>query len=277
MHQSLITRKFVRNPYIVKIAWKDIMTICGILQISSFIRSKKTFIPSGTVIVSLQPLNLQKRFNYLMCNKIKTIIIEDENILRDMLVKALSLTEGFEVLGDWEDGESALKNLEKASPDIAIVDYRLPGMDGIEFARKVSLCCPGIKTLILTADRRETLVKKAFNAGATGFLYKEARFDELMFAIKAVGRGDTYLYTGLIKDIIILKDTWVEEESLAPECVTILKLASKGLANKEIADRMKISLDTVKYRFEQILKTLNARDRTNAVVKALQMGIIDVK
>jgi len=213
-----------------------------------------------------------------MCSKIKTILIEDESVLRDMLVRLLSEAEEFEVVGSWKDAESALENVDGIHPDVAVIDFRLPGMDGIELTRKLIERWPNIKALILTADRREALIRKAFNAGATGFLYKEARFDELLFAIKAVGRGSTYLYTELVKDIIILREGFMEEEEeLTPECISILRLAAKGCANKEISIRLRMTGDTVKYKLAHIMKVLKAKDRTNAVFKALKLGLIDLK
>jgi DNA-binding NarL/FixJ family response regulator len=211
-----------------------------------------------------------------MRSKIKTIVIEDENLLREMLVKLLSGADELEIIGDWKDAESTLDSLNEASPDVAIIDYHLPGMDGIELTRKLVECCPGIKTLILTADMHEALIKKAFSAGAAGFLNKAAQSDEVIFAIKAVGKGLSYLCANIAKDIVLLKENYVEEE-LSPEDISILKLIGKGFLNKEIADQLKISESTVKYKLEQIIKTLKARDRTNALLKALQMGIISLR
>jgi len=212
-----------------------------------------------------------------MCSRIKAIVIEDESVLRDMLVRLLSEADEFEVIGSWKDAESALKNLDGVHPDVAVIDFRLPGIDGIEFTRKLIERWPDVKALILTADRRETLIKRAFKAGATGFLYKEARFDELLFAIKAVGRGSTYLYTELVKDIIILRENFLEEDELSPDCISLLRLAARGFANKEIAEHLKMSRDTVKSKLAHIMKVLKAKDRTNAVFKALQLGLIDLK
>lgn len=209
-----------------------------------------------------------------MHKKIKTIIIEDENLLREMFVRLLSDADEFEVIGDWKDAESALINLENTSPDVAVIDYRLPGMNGIELTKKLSERCPNIKTLILTADMRISLAEKAFSAGAAGFMNKASCIEEILFAIKTVGKGSTYLYTGLVKDIVLFKGNHVEER-LSPECVSILKLFAEGFENKEIAERLNIPQDTIKYRFAQIKKALNARDRTNALYKAMKMGIID--
>jgi len=209
-----------------------------------------------------------------MRKKIKTIIIEDENVLREMFVRILSEADGFEVIGDWKDAESALINIERVSPDVAIVDYRLPGMNGIELTKKLSERCPGIKTLILTADMRSSLAEKAFSAGATGFLNKATGLEELFFAIKTVGKGSTYLCTDLVKDVVLFKASHVEE-GLSPECISILKLFAEGFENKEIGERLQIPQDTLKYRFAQIKKVLDARDRTNALYKAMKMGIID--
>jgi DNA-binding NarL/FixJ family response regulator len=213
-----------------------------------------------------------------MRNKIKTIVIEDENLLREMFVMFISGAAELEVIGDWKDAESALENLDNTSPDIAIVDYHLPGMDGVELTRKLVERCPGIKTLILTAEMQETsLVKRAFDAGATGFLHKAAQIDELLFAIKAVGRGSSYLYTDIVKNVVLLREDHVEEKVLSQEDISILKMIGKGFANKEMADQLKIPQSTLKYKLERILKTLKARDRANALLKALQMGVISLR
>ncbi|MHC9544130.1 MAG: response regulator transcription factor [Vulcanimicrobiota bacterium] len=138
-----------------------------------------------------------------MKKKIRITVIEDIKVMRELLAHRLQLTDEFDVKGQWKDAESALKSFRSKTADVAVVDYLLPGMNGIEFARKARLEFPDLKTIILTVDGSIQHVREAFRAGVSGYLIKDTSVEEMIFAIKAVSRGKMYVCTELIKELVM--------------------------------------------------------------------------
>jgi len=217
-----------------------------------------------------------------MQNRINVIIIEDHTILRELLAESLTAKNGISVVGQWKDAENALVHLTDKRVDIAIVDNYLPypGMSGIDFTMRACAQCPSLKVIILTMDANERVVRKAFQAGAAGYVLKTAPVEELKFAIRAVLRGQSYISTELTRCILFDADPSQngQNESLNPDDDTVLMLekARDGLSNKAIADLLGIPISMVKARFARLMKRLNAKDRTETVVIAMRKGIINI-
>jgi len=138
-----------------------------------------------------------------MKKKIRVMVIEDIKVMRELLTHQLQLNDEFDVKGQWKDAESALKSIRSKSADVAVVDYRLPGMDGIEFTRKARQHFPELRVIILTVDGTIEHIREAFRAGASGYLIKDVSVEEMIFAIKAVNRGKMYVCTDLIKELVM--------------------------------------------------------------------------
>jgi DNA-binding NarL/FixJ family response regulator len=214
-------------------------------------------------------------------DKIKIVLIDDHSILRETLVIALNMEAGFEVVGHWDNAEDGLKFFETASADVAVVDNKLPGMNGIVFTRKLKAVNPAVKILLLSMITKEDKVFEALESGASGYLPKEVSISELIQAIKNIHNGDIYLDNTIMKNMVTyfaqLKDPSLKKSLLSAEQITILNLAADGMTNKEIADRLDINLPTVKLRFQEIFKLLDARHRTHAIVKAAKLGILSLE
>jgi len=187
---------------------------------------------------------------------------------------------GIVVTAQCRDAESALQLLPDQRVDIAIVDNYLPypGMSGIEFTKRARARCPSLKVIILTMDANEKMVRKAFEAGASGYVLKTAPVEELRFAISTVLRGQSFVCTELTRCMLFDMGSFqkrnIENLDTDGEAVFMLEKARDGLTNKAIANLLGLSLTVVKTRFSRLMKRLNAKDRTEAVVIAMQKGII---
>jgi DNA-binding NarL/FixJ family response regulator len=210
---------------------------------------------------------------------IKLIVVDDHTILREALVNTLSEEKDIKISGHWTNGEEAIDFLKSEKFHVAILDYKLPGISGIETARELSKINPAVKSIILTmyADEREIL--KAFNNGVVGYLAKECSINELVSAIRSVYYGSVVVSANMINNIVKSHTGFYRavpyQNPLTVEETKILKLASNGYVNKEIAEKMGLSLGLVKFRIREILMKLEARDRTHAVIKAFKKGLLD--
>jgi DNA-binding NarL/FixJ family response regulator len=210
--------------------------------------------------------------------KISLIIIEDHTILRELLVRELDREDHIDVIGNWADAESALKALKSASPDVAIVDNILPGMNGLTFTEKALVIKPDMKILFLSMCIDKQTIVRAFKAGAVGYLPKDVTTKELLDAISAIQAGETFLsprITRKILDMLMVPQTEKnQDEILTQEQLRMLKLASKGFTNKEIASTLGVPVTTIKSRFFDVCKKLNTRDRTHTVTEVIKMGLL---
>lgn len=210
-----------------------------------------------------------------MSEHISLIVLEDQTILRETLSAYISTFDGLIVLGNFRDAESALKFIARHPANVAIVDLKLPGIDGIEFTIRAREVCPDMRCIILTLLEQEWRISRALEAGAAAFLSKDIQMEELVFAIRAVFRGDAFISPKLTRSFVTFKTHSAPEKyGLSIDCIAMLKLAREGVSNKEIANHLGFTLPLVKHRFTEILKKLEARDRTHAVMTAVRKGLI---
>ena len=210
-------------------------------------------------------------------------IIDDHTIVRESIAKALGQEADFEIVGSWSSAEQAIAFLESGgSFDLAVVDYRLPGMDGIAATRRMREMRPEIQVIILSMYCREEYILEAFEAGVMAFLPKETSVAELADAIRTVLKGESVLSPRITRQLIEfcqrLKqgDGQTAVPALSQQHVQILRLAGFGYANKEIADRLGLNVNTVKLRLKEAFTRLDARDRTHAVITALRLGLFEI-
>ncbi len=209
----------------------------------------------------------------------RIVLVDDHRIVREAIARSLASEEGFRIVGSWSDAEAALSYLESGDFDLAILDYSLPGMDGVTATRRILQERPGVRTLILSMHCNESLVLEAFESGVRAFLPKDCSVGELTEAIRTVLEGGTVISPRIASNLIAfcrrLRDGDGQQASnpLTSIQLEILRLAASGYANKEIADRTGLPLNTVKLRLKEIFVRLNARDRTHAVLVALRMGL----
>ena len=204
---------------------------------------------------------------------IKILLVDDEMLIRRGLKALLKLEESLEIVGEAENGEIAISQVEKLLPDVVLMDVRMPVMDGVAATREISRGFPQIKVLILTTFNDDEYVTQALKYGAAGYLLKDTPSEELALAIRFVDKGYTQLGPGIGKKAmtqipITAADPPQSWQELTPREKEILKLIASGASNREIARSLYISEKTVKNYVTSILGKLNLRDRTQAAIFA---------
>jgi DNA-binding NarL/FixJ family response regulator len=210
--------------------------------------------------------------------KIKLILIEDQTILRETLAEILQKEDDIEIAGVWESAEDIIDILDDINADVAIVDNFLPGMDGITLTKKIRKKRQDLKIILMSIMTREESIFEAFEAGISGYLSKDVSINELVQSIRSVAYGETVISRQIsgsfIKYCSDLKKGKKQQNILSDEQKQIIQLAKDGYINKEISERLEMSLSMVKFNFREICRKLGARDRTQAVIKAIEMNLI---
>jgi DNA-binding NarL/FixJ family response regulator len=204
---------------------------------------------------------------------IRILIVDDHPVVRDGLRIMLESQPDFQVLGEAADGAAALKLVEAQQPDLILMDLRMPVMDGVAATRLIKSRQPGIQVLVLTTYDSDADILPAIEAGATGYLLKDAAREDLYHAIRAAARGETVL-APLVASRLVGRIRLPVDEKLSSRELEVLGLVANGLSNFEIADRLHLSQATVKSHLIHIFGKLGVSDRTAAVTAALQRGLI---
>jgi DNA-binding NarL/FixJ family response regulator len=179
---------------------------------------------------------------------------------------------GIEVAGRARDGDEALTKIEARKPDVAVVDLRMPRLSGVEIARRAARSSPETGVILYTAYGERALLTEALDAGARGFVLKEAPLDDLVRAVETVAAGGTYVDPVLAG---VLASTSAEDvPSLTQRERDVLRLLADGLSNEEIGKRLFISPETVRTHIRKAMDKLDADTRTQAVAKALRQSLI---
>jgi DNA-binding NarL/FixJ family response regulator len=208
----------------------------------------------------------------------KVIICDDQAIVRDGLVMLLKLEKDIEVVGTASDGSEAVEIASKKSPDLVLMDLKMPVMNGVEATRQIRLNYPRIKVLVLTTYDDDEWVFDAVRAGAAGYLLKDTPRAELISAIRGTLTGKSYIDPGVAGKLLDLaasrqtQPTNILSEKLTEREIQILHLVAKGLSNTAIAERLFLSEGTVRNHVSAILSKLGVTDRTQAAVVAIQHG-----
>lgn len=222
-----------------------------------------------------------------MTDPIKIIIVDDQVLFREALNTLLSVHQEFEVVGEAGNGEEAVTMATIRSPDIILMDLRMPIMDGVEATRKIKEMNENAKVIVLTTFDDDDDVLNALRAGAVGYLMKDVSSDKLFEAIYSANRGEYFLLPSITAKVVselsrIPANITVSHgaqnegliEPLSNRELEILNLVAKGKNNREIAADLVIAEGTVKNHLSSILGKLGARDRIQAVLKARELTII---
>jgi len=211
-------------------------------------------------------------------SKKRLIVIEDHTILRETLVVSLNMEDDLEVKGHWETAEEALEALQSIDFDVAIVDKMLPGMNGVEFVRRMKEQRPTARAMMLSMDKLEESVAEAFSAGADGYMAKDTSTSKLIEAIRKVAGGERVLAENLTRRVIDFYSGTGRKPDfsvvLNEEELLMLRKASEGDTNKEIGWSLGLKLSAIKARFHEIYRKLSVRDRASAVMKAIKLGLL---
>ncbi|MFF9912507.1 response regulator [Streptomyces sp. NPDC013457] len=215
---------------------------------------------------------------------IRVLIADDQMMVRQGFTVLLNAEPGIEVVGQAVDGDDAVARSAELTPDVVLMDIRMPGTGGIEATRSLtSVAGSAVKVLVLTTFDLDEYVYEALRAGASGFLLKDASAEELAHAVRVVAAGDALLAPHITKRLIAefsrlsaaprapLKD---RVGALTERETEVLALIANGLSNAEIAARLVLAEQTVKTHVSRILIKLGLRDRTQAAVHAYDIGLV---
>jgi len=211
-------------------------------------------------------------------DKIKVLLVDDHAIMRDGIKALLSIHDDIEIVGEASEGKEAIELAQELAPDVAIMDIGMPGMDGLEATRRLTKRNPRIKVLVLTQHDNKEYIFSTIKAGAAGYVPKKALGLELVSAIRAVCRGDSFLYPSAAK--ILIEDYRQQAEkgdpydSLTGREREILKLIAEGHTSREIADALFISLKTVQGHRTKIMEKLDLHNRTELIKYAMRKGLV---
>ncbi|SDR67798.1 response regulator transcription factor [Opitutus sp. GAS368] len=201
---------------------------------------------------------------------VRILVVDDHFIVRMGLIALINTEPDLAVIGETDDGDQAIALFEKLKPDLVLMDLRMPRRSGTEATRHIRQMAPAARVLMLSAFDGDADIHAALEAGAHGYVLKSATGEDLIPAIRAVAAGKRWIPREVATR---LKSRNAYEELTARE-IDVLNQLARGLANKEIADELKISEYTTKDHLKSILAKLRVADRTQAVTAALSRGII---
>jgi RNA polymerase sigma factor (sigma-70 family) len=212
---------------------------------------------------------------------VRVLLVDDDDLMRAGIKAVLSSDESIDVVGEAGDGRAAISRISEVSPDVVLMDVRMPDLDGISATREALSVSPDVKVIILTTFEQDDYIFGALRAGASGFLLKRTGPEELIAAIHTVAAGDSLLSPSVTRKVI---DRMAEQpapdastaerlEELTPREREVLELVARGLSNGEIAEAFVIEESTVKTHVKRILRKLRLRDRVQAVIFAYESGL----
>jgi len=213
--------------------------------------------------------------------KIRVMLAEDQNLVRQGICSLLELSENIEVVGQVEDGSEVVDGIARYKPDVLLLDIRMPKMTGIQALHAMNENSLKVPSIILTTFDDNQLVLEGLEAGAKGFLLKDVSLDSLVNAIEKVHQGETLVQPAITERTLKGLSSFatnIEEtgpiDELSPKELEVLRLMAGGYSNKEISLAIHKSEGTVKNQVSSILEKLDVRDRTRAVLKAINLGIL---
>ena len=212
---------------------------------------------------------------------VRVLLVDDDDLMRAGLRAVLSSDESIVVVGEASDGRAAVSSARTLTPDVVLMDIRMPDLDGISATRKVLADSPEVKVAILTTFEDDDYIFGALSAGASGFLLKRTRPEDLIAAIHTIAAGDALLSPPVTRRVIermagqAIPDSRVtaQLDELTPREREVLELIARGLSNSEIAATFFIEESTVKTHVRRILMKLHLRDRVQAVIFAYESGL----
>lgn len=215
---------------------------------------------------------------------INILIVEDHEIARFGLKYTLEKELDFKIKGEACSGSDAINKVRQIQPDLVLMDIGLPEVDGIEATRAIKELYPSVKVLMLTSYNTDKEVLAAFSAGADGYCFKDAPRGRLATAVRSVADGAAWIDPGIAQKIISVlsssdshggdSNDLHKSTVLSPREIDVLRLLIDGASNREMADQLKLTPETIKSHMRNIMSKLKVADRTQAAVKALKEGLI---
>jgi len=218
-------------------------------------------------------------------DKISLLLADDHTVVREGTRELLEREPDMKVVGEAGDGEQAVRLVSELQPDVVIMDIAMPKLSGIEATRQIKMLCPSTAVLVLTAYDNDQYVFALLEAGAAGYLLKDVRSQELINAIRAVNAGESVLHPAITRKVINrfafrAKEPKPEEkklDQLTEREMEVLKLAAKGMTNKDIAHHLTLSTRTVHTHLSNIFSKMQVGSRTEAILFALKEGRLSLE
>ncbi len=213
----------------------------------------------------------------------RLIIADDHELARSGLRSMLGGERGIDLIGEATNGLEAVDLCRNLRPDLALLDVRMPDMDGLEATRIIKQVCPSTSVIIVTMHESTDYLMAAMKNGAAGYLLKDTSRRELLTAVRTVLRGDSFLNNELTQRLLqsMSGETHAATEQiperLTPRELEVLKLLTEGKTNRAIAEQLFISAGTVKIHVQHIIAKLGVSDRTQAAVRSIELGLLDVQ
>jgi DNA-binding NarL/FixJ family response regulator len=203
---------------------------------------------------------------------IRILVVDDHPIVRGGIVALLADADDMTVIGEAPDGETAVTLARELEPDLVLMDLRMPGIDGDEATARILAERPGIRVVILTTYETDASILTAIEAGASGYLLKAAPQEELLAGIRSVARGEVALAPSIAA--MLVKRVAAPSVSLSPREKQVLALVAQGDSNPAIAAKLFVTEATVKTHLLHAFEKLEVNDRTRAVTKAMELGLL---
>jgi DNA-binding NarL/FixJ family response regulator len=216
-------------------------------------------------------------------DSVRVLLVDDDDLMRAGLRAVLSSDPSIEVVGEALDGRDAVARVERLKPEVVLMDVRMPRLDGIGATSEIVQAAPGVRVLMVTTFEDDDYIFGALNAGASGFLLKRSKPEELIAAIHTVAAGDALLAPSVTRRVVDrmarrVQPTPLQDDQrldeLTPRERDVLELLARGLSNREIADALIVEPSTVKTHVKRVLMKLEARDRVHAVIVAYETGVV---
>ncbi|MFZ6029661.1 MAG: response regulator [Chloroflexota bacterium] len=213
---------------------------------------------------------------------IRILLVDDQALFREGLRTLLSVQAGLEVVGEAANGEEALRLAGTLQPDVILMDVRMPVLDGVVATRRLRAAHPAMRVIVLTTFDDDEYVFEALRAGAAGYLLKDTPSEKLFEAVRAAARGESFLQPSVAAKVVAEFSRLANLSPARPEPLIdplserereILRLIAQGASNREIAVQLVIAEGTVKNHVTSILDKLGVGDRTQAALKAREMGL----
>jgi two-component system, NarL family, response regulator len=204
--------------------------------------------------------------------RIRILAVDDHPIVRDGIATLIAIQPDMILIGEAADGREAIQQFRAQRPDVTVMDLQMPGMNGLDALIAIRNEFPEAKIIVLTTYKNDTLIIRALKAGAQGYLLKSALHTELLTTIRAANAGKKTISPEASLEIV----EHATDDPLTPAEISVLRLIAAGKANKQIADTLSTTEESVKSRVKSILSKLGAHDRTHAATIALKRGIIEL-
>ena len=203
---------------------------------------------------------------------IRVLVADDHPIVRSGIVALLQTAPDVEVVGEATTGIEAVELASRLTPDLVLMDLRMPGMNGDEATAKILAATPGVRVLILTTYESDDSILTAIEAGASGYLLKAAPQEEILAGVRSVARGEVALAPSIAA--LLVQRVKTPNPTLSPRETEVLKLVSAGHSNPSIAAELFLSEATVKTHLLHVFEKLEVSDRTRAVTRAMELGLL---